>query len=244
MGGSDPLTADTFVLELRGHQSDEELRKVRRYFKSGAADDFIGVRMQQVFALAKVYIDLPPGEIEQLLDSPVHEVRAGALSIMSKQAARKATPAGRRRELYELYLRRHDRINNWDLVDLAAPNVIGGYLLDKSRGVLLELARSPDPWERRTAIFSTLACVRHGEVADTIAIATVLVAEPDDLVQKPTGGMLREVGKQDEAALLDFLDSYAATMPRVMLRYAIERLDPEVRKHYLGVASAPAPPPG
>ena len=147
--------------------------------------------MQQVFALAKDSVDMSPAEISRLLDSPVHEARAGALSIMSKQAVRKSTSAARRKELYDLYLSRHDRIDNWDLVDLAAPNVVGGYLLDKPRDVLFELARSADPWRRRTAIFSTLAFVRHGEVDDTIAIATVLLDDPHDLVRKPTGGMLR-----------------------------------------------------
>ena len=166
------VTAEDFVRDLRRHQSDEELRKIRRYFKEGSGDDFIGVRMQQVFALAKDSVDMSPAEISRLLDSPVHEARAGALSIMSKQAVRKSTSAARRKELYELYLSRHDRIDNWDLVDLAAPNVVGGYLLDKPRDVLFELARSADPWRRRTAIFSTLAFVRHGEVDDTIAIAT------------------------------------------------------------------------
>jgi hypothetical protein len=189
--------------------------------------------MLHVFTLAKTFIDLPPAEIETLLESPVHEVRAGALSIMSKQAARKSTPDGRRRELFDLYLRRHDRINNWDLVDLAAPNVIGEYLLGRPRDVLDDLALSEDPWERRTAIFSTLAFVRRGDVTDTLRIAQILVNDPHDLVQKPTGGMLREVGKKDESALLAFLNTHADRMPRTMLRYAVERLEPPVRSAYL-----------
>jgi 3-methyladenine DNA glycosylase AlkD len=230
------LTAAEFVQQLLTYQSDEELNKIRRYFKPGEADDFIGVRMGDVFDLAKSFIDLPPPEIERLLDSPLHEARAGGLSVMSKQAARKTTPASRRAELFELYLRRHDRINNWDLVDLAAPTVVGGYLFDKPRDVLYSLARSEDPWERRTAIFSTLTFVRKGDVVDTFAIAGILVADTDDLVQKPTRGMLREAGKKDEPILLAFLDKHAATMPRVMLRYAVERLDPAQRKHYLAAA--------
>jgi len=185
--------------------------------------------MLHVFTLAKTFIDLPPAEIETLLDSPIHEARAGALSIMSKQAARKSTPDTRRGELFDLYLRRHDRIDNWDLVDLAAPNVIGDYLLGRPRDVLYDLARSANPWERRTAIYSTLAFVRKGEVTDTFGIARILLNDPHDLVQKPTGGMLREAGKKDEPALLAFLDIHAAAMPRTMLRYAVERLGPSVR---------------
>lgn len=227
------LTAEEFDRRLRTFQSDDELRKIQRYFTSDGDDVFIGVRMLHIFDLAKVFIATPPQEIERLLDSPVHELRAGALSIMSKQATAKKTPDSRRTELFDLYLRRHDRINNWDLVDLAAPNVIGNYLLDKPRDVLYELAQSPNPWERRTAIYSTLAFVRRGEVADTIAIATILVNDPHDLVQKPTGGMLREAGKKDGASLSAFLDEHAATMPRVTLRYAVERLDPAQRAKYL-----------
>jgi len=227
------LTAAEFTRQLQTFQSDDELRKIRRYFTADNRDQFIGVRMLHVFTLAKAFIDLPPAEIEVLLDSPIHEARAGALSIMSKQAARKSTPDTRRAELFELYLRRHDRIDNWDLVDLAAPNVIGDYLLGRPRNVLYDLARSNNPWQRRTAIFSTLAFVRKGEVADTLGIAEILVNDPHDLVQKPTGGMLREVGKKDESALLAFLDEHAARMPRTTLRYAVERLDSPVRSVYL-----------
>jgi 3-methyladenine DNA glycosylase AlkD len=230
------LTAEMFTDRLLVRQSDEELRKIRRYFTSGESDDFVGIRMGDVFALAKDFTALPPREIDRLLDSPVHEVRSGALRIMSRQMAAKSTDRARRQELYELYLRRHDRINNWDLVDLGAPYVVGAYLLDRPRDVLYELARSANPWERRTAIFSTLTFVRKGDVRDTMAIAELLIDDPHDLVRKPTGGMLREAGKQDPAALLSFLDQHAATMPRTTLRYAIERLTPEQRKHYLAVA--------
>ena len=233
----DPTAAE-FTRLLQTFQSDDELRKIQRYFTSDDKDVFIGVRMLHVFDLARVFIAMSPGEIEKLLQSPIHEVRAGALSIMSKQAAAKKTTDSRRTELFDLYLRRHDRIDNWDLVDLAAPNVIGIHLLTRPRDILYELAKSPDPWRRRTAIYSTLAFVRRGEVADTVAIAGILANDPHDLVQKPTGGMLREAGKQDAAALTRFLDKHAATLPRVTLRYAVERLDPAQRAKYLAAAKA------
>jgi len=236
-------TAQQFTHEVMARQSDEELHKIRRYFKVGAGDDFIGVRMGDVFALAKTYSLLPPAEIEQLLDSPIHELRAGALRITSNQYAAKKTTAARRQELFELYLRRHDRINNWDLVDLAAPYVIGAHLLSRPRGVLYELARSENPWKRRTAIFSTLAFVRQGDCGDTFALAEILLNDPEDLVQKPTGGMLREAGKHDLPALLAFLDAHGAVMPRTTLRYAIERLEPAQRTGYLKSTSANARPP-
>jgi len=237
------LTAAQFTNDVMARQSDEELHKIRRYFKAGAGGDFVGVRMGEVFALAKTYADLPPDEIEQLLDSPVHELRAGALRIMSNQYAAKKTTPARRQELFDLYLSRHDRINNWDLVDLAAPYVIGAHLLDRPRDVLYELARSGNPWERRTAIFSTMTFVRRGDCGDTYALAEILLDDREDLVQKPTGGMLREAGKHDLPALLAFLDAHAAVMPRTTLRYAIERLTPAERAGYLKSTSANARPP-
>src|SRR5262245_17323966 len=126
------INAKQFVERLKAHRSAEEFKKIQRYFKSGdgeygEGDEFMGVRMGQVCTLAKEFIEMPPGEIEKLLGNPIHEARAGAMSIMDKQARSKKTPESRRKELYDLYMRRHDRINNWDLVDLGAPFVVGGY---------------------------------------------------------------------------------------------------------------------
>ena len=230
-------TAKRFVHELSDHQSDEELRKIQRYFKSGGGqygegDVFLGVRMGDVFKLAKKYVDMPPAEIERLLESPLHEVRAGGCSIMAKQAARKSTPESRRAELYALYLRRHDRINNWDLVDLAARDVVGGYLAGRPRDVLYELARWGNLWERRTAIVATSYFIREGALDDTFAIAELLLGDDEDLIHKAVGGWLREAGKHDRPRLLRFLDEHAAQMPRTMLRYATEHLEPEQRAHY------------
>jgi 3-methyladenine DNA glycosylase AlkD len=232
--------AQRYVEELEAYSSAEEAEKYRRHFKTGEGqygegDEFIGVRMGQVFALAKEFIDMPPDEIEKLLESPVHEVRAGALSIMDKQGRRKKTPEARRKELFELYLRRTDRINNWDLVDLGAPYVVGRYLFDKPRDVLHELARSENVWELRTAIVATSYFVRQGDLSDTFEIAEVLLGDDHDLIHKATGGWLREAGKRDRQRLLGFLDRHAATMPRTMLRYAVEHLDEEQRKHYLSM---------
>ena len=223
-------TAKQFVDELSAHRSDEELRKLRRYFKSG--DVFLGVRMGDVFDLAKRFVDMPLGEIEKLLGSPLHEVRAGACSIMAKQAARKGTPESRRRELFELYLRRHDRIDNWDLVDLAAGNVVGGHLADKPRDVLYELARSPSLWERRTAMVAAAWFIKRGEPAETFRVAELLLDDDEDLIHKAVGGWLREAGKHDRPRLLRFLDEHAARMPRTALRYATEKLEPEQRERF------------
>jgi len=237
---SSNATAEELVQRLEAHRSAEELAKIQRYFKSGSGeygegDQFIGVRMGQVFALAKEHVEMLPEEIEKLLESPVHEVRVGGLSIMDKQGRAKKTPEARRKELFDLYLRRHDRINNWDLVDLGAPYVVGRYLFDKPRNVLGELARSDNVWERRTSIVSTAYFIREGDLDDTYRIAELLLHDSHDLIHKPVGGWLREAGKQDRPRLLRFLDVHAATMPRTALRYAIEHLDTEQRRHYLGL---------
>lgn len=231
------IDATTFVERLEAYRSADELAKIQRYFKSGPGeygegDVFMGVRMGQVFDLAKEFIELPPAEIEKLLASPVHEVRAGALSVMDKQARRTSTSPERRTELYELYVRRIDRIDNWDLVDLAAPYVVGGYLDDKPRDVLYAWARSANLWERRTAIVSTAYFIRHGQVDDTFAIAEILLHDDADLIHKAVGGWLRAAGKSERQRLLAFLDDHAHEMPRTMLTYAMEHLDPAQRAHY------------
>jgi hypothetical protein len=197
------------------------------------------VRMRDVFALAKAHIELPVSELEVVLEHPVHHVRVGALSAMDKQARRRRTPEERRRELYELYLRRMDRIDDWDLVDLGAPHVVGGHLATRSRAPLYELARSPNPWARRTAIVATLYLVRQDEVEDTFALAEILRADDEHYVQTAVGGLLREAGKRDRARLLAFLDEHAATLPRITLRFAMEHLDGDVRAHYRDLRGSP-----
>ena len=234
------LSAARFVERLKSYVSSVELKKIRRYFKTspgdyGAGDTFIGVRMGQIFALAKEFINMSPQEIEKLLESPVHEVRVGAVSIMDWQARSKKTPESRRKELFNLYVKRHDRINSWDLVDRSAPYVVGGYLSDKPRDILYKLARSKDTWERRTAIVSTYYFIKQGDIDDTFKIAEMLVDDNQDLINKAVGGWVREAGKRDRQRLLRFLDKHAATMPRVALRYAIEHLDKKQRDHYLSM---------
>jgi 3-methyladenine DNA glycosylase AlkD len=198
------------------------------------------IGMGQIFALAKERKNMPLAEIEALLESPVHEVRVGAVSIMDWQARDRKTPVERRRELFELYIRRHDRINTWDLVDRSAIWVVGEWLVDKPRDVLYTLAESAAPMERRTAILSTVAFIRRGELDDTYRISERLLGDDEDLVHKAVGWMLREAGKRDAPRLLAFLDAYAATMPRVTLRYAMEKLDKGTRDRYLAMGRKPA----
>ena len=232
------LTAKTFLEILNDYQSDIERSKIEKYFKSEDRQDddiFIGVKMGQVFDLAKEFVQMPINEIERLLESSVHEGRVGGVSIMDFQARDKKVPASRKKELFDLYIRRHDRINSWDLVDRAAPYVVGGYLADKLRDILYQLARSQNVWERRTAIVSTYFFIRKNDLDDTFKIGEILVHDEHDMIQKAVGGWIREAGKRDPKRLLDFLDAYAPSMPRVALRNAIEHLDANDRNYYLGL---------
>ena len=242
---STTLTAAEYVKRLESHQSAIELAKVQRYFKTGEGeygegDVFMGVRMGQVFALSDEFKEMELEEIERLLANPIHEVRAGGVKIMANQAKSKKTTDHRRRELFELYLRSMDRINNWDLVDLGAWDVVGRYLVDKSRDVLYDLARSSNIWERRTAALSTMAFLRRGEVDDAFRIAELLMHDEQDLIHKAAGWALREAGRHDRQRLIQFLDAHAATMPRTALRSAIEHFNKDQRDHYLGLRKANA----
>lgn len=235
----DNLSAQYFTEKLYKLQSDKELEKIQRYFKSGEGQysegvQFIGVRMGEIFALAKAFIGMPLDEIEVLLENPIHEVRVGAVSIMDFQARAKKTPESQKKALFDLYIKRHDSINNWDLVDRSAIYVVGGYLFDKPRDILYELAHSQNMWERRTSIVSTGYFIKQGDVADTFAIAEILLNDPEDLIHKAAGGWIRHAGgTKYRKHLLHFLDRHAATMPRTMLRYAIEHLDADEKKHYM-----------
>ena len=233
--GDRECDAGEFLERLEALRPPEARGSRRRGESSGEPDEFMDVPMRHVFQLARECMVMGPGEIERLLESPVHEVRVGAVSVMDWQARAKRTPEARRAELFHLYLRRHDRINHWDLVDRAAPHVVGGYLQDRPRDVLYRLARSGNPWERRTAIVSTYHFIQRGDVEDTFGVAGILVHDPHELVRKAVGGWVREAGKRDPRRLLSLLDEYAATMPRTMLRYAIEKLDASQRRHYMGL---------
>jgi hypothetical protein len=235
----DKKNAQNFLNDLKAMVAKDKVKEYEKYFissdKRTSEDIFVGVGLGQVFALANEYTGLPLEEIEILLDSPIHEVRVGAVSIMDWEARNPNLPKTRRKELFELYLRRHDRINDWDLVDRAAPNVVGGYLFDKPRDILYELARSDNPWERRTAMASTYFFIREDELDDTFKLAEILVDDPNKMVQKAMGGFLREAGRQNAQRLLDFLNRHAASMPQEMIKRATEHLEGELQDRYLGM---------
>jgi len=227
-----------FVTSLKALATKNAVADVSRFFRSdplasSSDNKILGVRVGAIFPLAKQFADMSLADIEQLLENRYYEVRMGAVAIMDYQARRKGISADERKALFDLYIRRHDRINNWDLVDRAAPYVVGAYLTDKPRDVLYRLARSANPCERRTAIVSTYYFIRDGDIDETFRIAELLVADQNDLVQKAVGSWIREAGKKDQRRLVRFLETHSASMPRTMLRYAAEKLPARTRAKFM-----------
>jgi hypothetical protein len=205
-----------------------------------AAQSSSGIPSGRIFAVAKEFIDLDPSQVEALLLEQDHDARVAAVSVMDFQARRPRTSDERRGELYRLYLDRHDRIDTWDLVDRAAPHVVGGYLIPRSRDPLYALAASPHWWERRTAIVATWAFIRLGDLDDTFRIGELLAHDDEHFVQTAVGGWVREAGKRDPARLRAWLDRLAPTLPRTALRFAIEKLPAAERQRYLGMKRSDA----
>jgi 3-methyladenine DNA glycosylase AlkD len=206
------------------------------FFKTGPGeygehDRFIGIRVPELRRAALRFIDLPPEEISELLASDIHEHRLAALEILVAQYEH-GGPAEQRR-IYQSYLKHTAHINNWDLVDASAPDIVGGYLLRRSRRPLQRLARSNNIWERRIAIVATFAFIRDGETDTTFEIAAKLLGDEHPLIHKAVGWALREAGKTSQPALLAFLKTHYPALPRTTLRYAIERFSPEERTRML-----------
>ncbi|MEM8824199.1 MAG: DNA alkylation repair protein [Pseudomonadota bacterium] len=223
--------ADTVIAELEHIASPAARAGIQRFFKGGdPKTTTLGVPFGHVFQVAKRNADLDLDQIERLLDDNRYEIRMAAVAIMDAKARRKRLPDGERKALFDLYLRRHDRINNWDLVDRAAPHVIGEYLIDKDRAVLDKLARSTDPHERRTAIVSTHALLKRGEVTDTFRIAAILADDSDPYIQKAVASWTREAGKRNESALIDFLNRNRNRLPRTTVTEASKNLPKDIRR--------------
>jgi 3-methyladenine DNA glycosylase AlkD len=209
---------------------------VRGYFKCGPGeygegDRFFGLSVPQIRQLAREFRDLSFAHVETLLESPWHEARLLSLVILADRYPK--ADARAKSQIYELYLRRTDRINNWDLVDASAGPIVGAHLLERSRAPLHRLAKSRNLWERRIAIVATQHLISRGQFDDTLRLSVSLFGDAEDLIHKAVGWMLREVGKRDKATLRRFLDNHAGAMPRTTLRYAIERLSPLHRARYM-----------
>lgn len=226
-------TATGLIAALEDVADPEDVAYVARFYKGGdPATEVMGVRMPKVFPIAKRFVSLSLDELDDLLDDPRYEVRMAAVSIMDFQARQKKLDPAHRAALFDLYLDRHDRLNNWDFVDRAAPHVIGEHLVDKDRSVLHRLARSDDPHERRTALVATYAFIKRGEVADTFEIAETLAEDTDAYVQKAIGSWVREAGKRDEPALLSFLTANTDRLPRSTKTAATKLLPVELKKRF------------
>lgn len=231
------MNASQFIERLKALRS-RQAAKGHAHLAADKSDAILGVKMGQVFALAKEFISMDLDEVEKLLESDIHEARVGAVSIMDFQARNKKTPEERRKELFDLYLRRHDRINTWDLVDRSAIWVVGNYLVDKPRNVLYKLAKSKRMAERRTAIVTTLYFIGKKDLDDAFKLAELMLYDKEELIHKANGWALRFAGDKDKKRLLKFLDQHAATMPRVTLRYAVEKMDKKTKKHYMDLGRA------
>ena len=218
--------------ELQLLSTDEKRNILPRFFKTGKGeygdgDKFLGVSVPDVRKVAKNHKNATINELTEMMQSEWHEVRLCSLLIMVDQF-KKIDDEGRKR-IVDFYLSVTNRINNWDLVDLSCPAIIGEYLLNRSHDLLYRLAESSLLWENRIAIVSTIIFIRHGQLDDTFNLSTKMMNHPHDLMHKAIGWMLREAGKRDESRLYNYVKTYRLEMPRTMLRYAIEKFDRNVR---------------
>lgn len=230
------MKAQDFEKELKEYAGERPEKDVLKFFHGNDGETrALGIKFGTVFKLAKKYTDLPLADIDDLLDSKFYEIRMGAVSIMDYQAKSQKVPQASKKALFNLYLHRHDRLNNWDFVDRGAPSIVGNYILDKPRDILYELAISENVWKRRTAIVATHAFIKKGELDDTFNIAEILIHDDRELIQKAVGSWIREAGKKDEQKLKAFLDKHAVDMPGITLRYATEKLDRASITYYLNL---------
>jgi len=222
--------------ELKAAGTAERAIGAARYFKTGKGeygegDVFLGVTVPALRKIAKQYRELEIEELEMLLRSRAHEHRAAALEILVEQYRRGDDKV--RRQVFDFYLHNTRYVNNWDLVDGSCRGIVGEHLRTRSRRVLDKLARSESVWERRIAMVSTMPLVWGGETDDALRIAELLLDDAHDLIHKAVGWLLREVGDEDQAALVGFLKKHYERVPRTALRYAIEHFPMEQRKQML-----------
>lgn len=223
--------------EIKKHGDPQKAEFLKRFFKTGIGqygenDVFLGLTVPKQRIIAKKYIQLSLADLEKLLESRFHEYRLIALLILM-QKYKKSDPSGKKK-IANFYLKNTKYINNWDLVDLSAKNILGDYYLNGDKSVVYKLARSGNLWEKRIAVLTCFRFISENEYDDALKIAEMLLKDKHDLIHKAVGWMLREIGKRDIDVEIRFLDKFAETMPRTMLRYSIERLAQSQRKFYLG----------
>ena len=220
--------------ELKKLGDSKQAKLLSGFFKTGKGeygegDIFLGIKVPVQRKVAKKYADLSLKDTKELLNSKIHEHRLVALFILIE----KYKKSEKKKEIVDIYLKNTKKINNWDLVDLSAPQILGDFLLDNNRATLYKLAKSKNLWEKRISIVSTWTFIRENQLDDTLKISEILLTDNHDLIHKAVGWMLREVGKKNQAIEEKFLKKHHKTMPRTMLRYAIEKFDENKRKFYM-----------
>jgi 3-methyladenine DNA glycosylase AlkD len=230
------MKASDLLTKLRALGDPAIANHSQRFFKTGPGeygegDRFLGIRVPLLRAEVKRSCELPLGEALKLLRSPYHEARLLALLILVDRFKRGDDDT--RARIYRHYLEQTRYINNWDLVDSSAPQIVGGYLYPRERSILYQLVDSESLWERRIAVMATLFFIREQSYSDTLALCETLIDDPQDLIHKATGWMLREIGNRDAKTERSFLKKHYRRMPRTMLRYAIEKFPQEERQRYL-----------
>jgi len=228
--------ANQIVSEMNTLADPVRAAHSQKFFRTGigqygAGDRFLGIRVPQIREVAARYRDLDLHVVQELLCNPIHEIRLLALVIMVSQF-KKTDPSGQK-AIYDLYLQNRHSVNNWDLVDLSAPTIVGGWLQTRSRTILHRLAKSKTLWDRRISVLATFWFIRGGDFDDALVLAEKLLDDSEDLMHKAVGWMLREIGKQDRSVEERFLNLHYKKMPRTMLRYAIEKFPATLRLKYL-----------
>jgi len=221
---------------IKQQSNEKKASELSRFFKTaegqyGYGDIFIGIQVPQLRKIAKEFAQITIQEAEMLLNSKIHEERMIALFILIAKYENKKNNC--KQEIFDIYIKNIDKINNWDLVDLSAPNIVGNFLLDKNKDILYKLAVSQNLWHKRIAIISTFYFIKNNIFEDTLKIADILLNDKHDLIHKAVGWMLREIGKRNIDIEKEFLQNRYKKMPRTMLRYAIEKFDENTRQKYL-----------
>lgn len=231
------MLIEKIIKDLEFFSNEEYAKHHAGFFKTakgeyGEGDLFLGLMVPDVRQVAKkYYLDVSLDELDELMKNPYHEVRLCALVMMVDKY--KKVPTEEQAKFYDLYLRNVSYINNWDLVDISAPHVVGHYLFDKNSDKLFDLAQAQHLWSQRVSIIATLYFIRKQRFEETLKLAEIFLTHRHDLMHKASGWMLREVGKRDELALCGFLDKFHKVMPRTMLRYSIEKLSKEQKAYYM-----------
>jgi 3-methyladenine DNA glycosylase AlkD len=230
------ITIQKILSRIEDLGDPQRVKNLQRFFKTGPGeygegDIFIGLRVPEIRELAKEYQSIPLSTAVQLLHSPIHEARLLALFIMVRTY--RQGDALLKEQIYHIYLQNTRFINNWDLVDLSADHIVGAHLWNRSHDPLPTLAKSDLIWDRRISIMATFHFIKKGEFSETLEIAQLLLKDKEDLIHKAVGWMLREIGNRDQKTEESFLKTHYKTMPRTMLRYAIEKFPEDLRQGYL-----------